>query len=385
VLNPPKVLQDPDGRDVVISHSGAFAKFLGRLDLVVRDDPQYGGKRVVSHKYQVFPVDERLAAYEHLPTSEMLVPYVLELNQALDLRRVIGYAPLSVTRRSATGHGDSELGNLVAESMRSRRRVAAEIAVTNTLGIRDNFYPGPITLEDMFNVFPFENTLVVMYLSGRELLELTDFITNRSAGRGCQSQAQVAGFRFTMNCGQVLANERDGTNVQTSEAITIGTSAGGPPLSLDATYKIATNDYIANGGSGFRVLKRNTTKIDTGVALRDALIDHIGTLPSCGAYEAALGHACLGSDDTSKKLCEDIVDCEEYAKLIEDNCTQAKRDALPEVCKDVVDSSCEVSGNVKGPFADVPCVIGKEDGRIRRKTAEGLDEIDDQEEEEPQP
>jgi 5'-nucleotidase/UDP-sugar diphosphatase len=37
----------------------------------------------------------------------------------------------------------------------------------------------------MFNVFPFENTINVMFLSGREMQELFDFITERSTGRGC--------------------------------------------------------------------------------------------------------------------------------------------------------------------------------------------------------
>jgi hypothetical protein len=36
-------------------------------------------------------------------------------------------------------------------------------------------------------------------------------------------------------------------------------------------YRVAVNDYIAKGGSGFEVLKRNASKQDTGVALRDAL------------------------------------------------------------------------------------------------------------------
>ena len=40
------------------------------------------------------------------------------------------------------------------------------------------------------------------------------------------------------------------------------------------------NDYIAAGGSGFLVLKRNTTKFNTGISLRDALIDYLRLLPS---------------------------------------------------------------------------------------------------------
>ncbi len=375
VLNPPKLIRDADGREVIICHSGAFAKYLGRLDVVLEDDNERGGKRVVSHKYQVFPVDDRLRDYEDQSTARLIEPYIVDLNRALDLGRVIAYAPQDIRRRSETGNGDSGLGNLVAESMRSRRRVAAEFAVTNTLGIRDNFYRGAITLEDMYNVFPFENTLTVMYLSGSEVQEMVDFISERSASRGCQSQAQVAGITFTMNCGQVLQNERHpDAYVNPGEDIFVN----GAPLSPTASYKVATNDYIAKGGSGFRVLKRNTSKVDTGVPLRSALIDYLGTLPVCGDYEIETGRYCYGADDFSKSVCRELVDCNKYAAKYLSSCTAEAIAQMPPVCREVLEEgSCRLSRSIKGAYADTPCVVGREDGRIKRKTAEDLDQITD--------
>lgn len=353
VLNPPKQVKDPDGRSVPIMHSGAFAKFVGRMDLVVRDDPEFGGKRIVAQKYQVFPIDDRLRQFEDPQIKEMLQPYLLELNRALDLKKVMGYAPKTITRFSARGNGDSGLGNLVAESMRSRHRVDAELAVTNTLGVRDNFYAGPITLEDMFNVFPFENTLTIMYLSGTEIQELVDFITTRSASRGCNAQAQVAGLRFTMNCGQVLENQRTGDSKSPGEDISIN----GIALRANATYKVATNDYIAKGGSGFRVLKRNTTQQDTGVSLRDALGDYLISLPTCGEHERDQARWCDKTDELSVHLCHDT----------------GLGGRIPG------DSSAQ------GAYANVPCVLGVEDGRILRKLTADLDSLPDFRDEEVPP
>ncbi len=56
---------------------------------------------------------------------------------------------------------------------------------------------GAINMETIFNVFPFENTITVMYLSGREMQELFDYITERSHTRGCQSQAQSCSICVT--------------------------------------------------------------------------------------------------------------------------------------------------------------------------------------------
>lgn len=55
VLNPPKILTDPAGRQVVLVHSGAFAKYLGRADLVVRmpkpgENAPYGAE-IISQNY----------------------------------------------------------------------------------------------------------------------------------------------------------------------------------------------------------------------------------------------------------------------------------------------------------------------------------------------
>jgi hypothetical protein len=46
------------------------------------------------------------------------------------------------------------------------------------------------------------------------------------------------------------------------------------------SYKATVNDYIARGGSGFDVLGRNTTKINTGLSMRDALIDYMKAAPA---------------------------------------------------------------------------------------------------------
>ena len=61
----------------------------------------------------------------------------------------------------------------------------------------------------MFNVFPFENTIVVMYLSGQEIQDTLDFVAQKSAARGCRAQLQVAGITFDMVC----QRRSDGTTV----------------------------------------------------------------------------------------------------------------------------------------------------------------------------
>ncbi len=471
LTSPPMVLTDPAGREVLLEHPGAFAKYVTRLDLAVavprtdyHCDTQQGictpqdahfsnnvpcssdadcsvsklapyGAELVAHRQTLFPVDsmwcadprpadsyddnfqhdlEALKAYCAVrgdgPTRKLLQPYRvrMETDPKFDLAQIYGYAPKTVLRKNTADGGDSALGDMTATAMMIRKRVEAEFCVTNTLGIRDNFYKGLIDMETVFNVFPFENTLTVMYLSGREIQEMFDFVTRRSEGRGCQSQAQIAGCSFVMNCGQVKRNDAhyscstaddccqyrpeicnedyDGSAkwecnqgscyAHPAEDIRIGERM----LDPDASYKLATNDYIARGGSGFDVLRRNTTKVYSGISMRDALVEYLRRFPSCKKLLASDPNTV---NPFSLSFCLEIQTAEQQRNIvIKGACT----------CGDVMDFQqnhcndpdrrdekacaralqyCSTIGPAVEQFCnnplDFPIIVGEPDGRITRK------------------
>lgn len=319
VTDPPKLIPNDDqGHQTILVHSGAFAKFVGRLDVVVKigsnnADPA-NRSRITSFSFDNIPVDSKVCdgrpcIPEDPEVANLMWPYSVKINQEIDLGGVFAYiAQPTDTRivRSDPSGGDSQLGNLVARSMQLQPSVQAEFAVTNSLGIRADFDAGALTTEQMFNVFPFENTVTVMYLSGEEVQEMLDFVAVRSSQRGCRTQAQVSGIAFDMVCSGACGP--NGERGACAKNIAIGNScrggnADGPidfgrcaALVPTALYRVAVNDYIAAGGSGFDVLKRNTSKQDTGVSLRDGLRVFLNTRGSCNGPD--------GLADTA----DDIVD-----------------------------------------------------------------------------
>jgi 5'-nucleotidase len=309
VTNPPKLLPNNDGStycqqnncQTLLVHSGAFAKFVGKLDLVVHvgtdnADPE-NRSRIVSFAYKNIPVDSTIP--EDADVANLMWPYSVKLNQNIDLNGVFAYiAPEGDAKilRNDAGGGDSQLGNMVARSMQTQQGIDAEFAITNSLGIRADFERGPLTNEQMYNVFPFENSITVMYLSGQEVQDTLDFIARKSASRGCRTQAQVSGISFDMVC---KSDSCPGVDPVTGEKPTAcaknvaigdgcrGENPDGPidttkcaPLSLSGLYRVAVNDYIASGGSGFIVLKRNTSSQNTGISLRDSLTVYLNKQPS---------------------------------------------------------------------------------------------------------
>jgi 5'-nucleotidase/UDP-sugar diphosphatase len=308
-------------RRVLLVHSGAFMKYLGRLDVVFREAAagnERNGWEVASHRYDLLPVDATVAVDPFM--EELIEPYQRALLNEIPLSKPVGYATDTVPRFGTSG-GDSPLGNLVAEAMLARPDVFAEFSLTNSTGIRTNINAGPVTVEALFNIFPFDNTITTMSLAGTEVKELLDFVSARSADRGCQSQAQVAGVSFVMDCRATTCDTAAGvcnekgvactsdadcpwTACDTAVGLCAGTyelcnadadcgpnatdifmggrpEDGGVPLVPNLVYSLATNDFIAHGGSGFEVLERNTTQLDSGISLRDAVQDYIIGLPLC--------------------------------------------------------------------------------------------------------
>ncbi|MBM4319600.1 MAG: hypothetical protein FJ125_06495, partial [Deltaproteobacteria bacterium] len=273
-----------------------------------------------------------------------------EMNRAVDLGRVLAFTPKTIPRYGQAT-GDSALGNLVTEAMQRRRQVETDFAVTNSLGIRADIQPGPITEELLFNVFPFENTVTKMMLSGREVVEMLDFVAQRSASRGCNSQAQVAGLRFKMHC---LLDEPTGS---WADEIVVGQRwdprrevwVGGEPIVgprrcvMDKeeisplSYEVAVNDYMAKGGSGFRMLKMNTSKVYTGIAIRTVVGDHLRKLPQCGSY---CGDAEQEDDScTFFNLCAKagLVDCPAAVACLDEASCVDRRDCLARFARGFMD------------------------------------------------
>ena len=198
-------------RNVLISHSGAFAKYVGRFDLMLSNDPKLAsptgdpndydptnGFEVISSTYVPYPIDDTVPDDPNI--DNLLLPYQRYLDQTVDLDLLAGYSPQGASRTAPQG-GDSPMGNLISDAMWLRLGVQTDFAMTNTTGIRTDMIPGPVTIEEMFNIFPFNNTITKMQLSGTEVQQMFDFIAGRSQGRGCVSQAQIAGARVILNCG----------------------------------------------------------------------------------------------------------------------------------------------------------------------------------------
>ncbi|MDI6871848.1 MAG: 5'-nucleotidase C-terminal domain-containing protein [Bacillota bacterium] len=169
------------------------------------------------------------------------------------MAEVLAQAPNGIVRNY---DGESAMGKLVADIM--RKVAKAEIAFTNAGGLRTDIPPGPITPGKVWEVIPFDNTIVTMKLTGAQILDL---LANRSKG-----MVQTSGLKFTWKEIPGNTNRREIVSAQLSD---------GRPLGSNATYFVCTNDFVAGGGDNFTAFKSGTSLVNTQILLRDAVIDYL--------------------------------------------------------------------------------------------------------------
>jgi 2',3'-cyclic-nucleotide 2'-phosphodiesterase (5'-nucleotidase family) len=188
--------------------------------------------------------------------AQVLAPLEAELQASLG--RILVTAP----RGLAKGSGDDDaLGRWVADTMLAAASaslgVPVQAALTNHGGLRRDLAPGPVRAEDLYEVLPFENQLVVAELTGAEMVQLVRETLRHPGGEAW------AGLRITLEG----TPDRPGLRV---------TWADGTPIRPTATYRLATSDYlvaVAGGGNGLPTLRAGRHLVTTGLTQRQLLLD----------------------------------------------------------------------------------------------------------------
>jgi 2',3'-cyclic-nucleotide 2'-phosphodiesterase (5'-nucleotidase family) len=207
------------------------------------------GWRVYQAEAVKIPLDKETEQYADESFKVFLQPYKVQLEK--EMNEVIGFAVQDLKI-----HGpESLLSNFSADVY---RQVAAtsiqspvDIAIVNLKGLRASVPAGNITVSRIFELMPFENELVVLWIRGEELQSLFDFFAS-IGGEG------VSGMKMGI---------REGKAVEVN--------IGGVPIDRDKVYVVATNDYLAEGNDGMVQLKNATKRVNTGIKIRDMLIEYI--------------------------------------------------------------------------------------------------------------
>jgi 5'-nucleotidase/UDP-sugar diphosphatase len=227
---------------VLVAQAGSDNKFLGRVELLVRNG------RVVEKKGTL--IDLKGPLPEAADVKEMIARF----NQNPAFARVIADAPQEIAGKDA-------LGSLMTDAM--RQVYSLDIAFQNGGGIRLNQLPRKITLKDIYTLDPFGNQVVQFALSATEIRGLIA----ASVAKGGDIDLQVSGISYVVRgAGQVKE--------------ILLRDVHGAPLAEDKTYQVGVSSYVA---SSYRFAHQDPGR-SLGSTTAEALIRFLESRPDLSIY-----------------------------------------------------------------------------------------------------
>ncbi len=242
----------------LITKAGENATGLGVIGI---EAARSGRGWVVEKSWRRLAVDPaRVAADPKVEAA--LTPYAKEI---APYDRVIGEAAVALDLREETvREQESNFGNYVADLLRSE--TGADAALINGGAFRDDriLKPGPLTLRDLYTALPFNNRMIVLEITGQQLvaaLENGVGLAGRRAGRF----PQISGISFSFDPRQPAGDRVAGVKV------------GGKPVEADRIYTLATVDFLARRGEIDGYTFQALQVLKEGGDLNEAIIKHLET------------------------------------------------------------------------------------------------------------
>jgi 2',3'-cyclic-nucleotide 2'-phosphodiesterase (5'-nucleotidase family) len=229
-----------------IVQTGAWGDMLGRGVFSLKNG------RPAGFSYRLLPV--RPSDGEDPVVKALLRPVADSVDAAMGASIYLAAERVPTPRREDV---ETPIGNFAADVLRDA--AGADVGVMNTGGIRAPIPRGPVTVADIYSTFPFDNTIVVVPMTGNDLRGLLDFVASRL---GKSDFAQVSGVAFEIT-GDRASNIR----------------VGGRPLESDRVYRIATIDFLYEGGAGYTRFREAGPADPTGLFQNEAAVSFLRRYP----------------------------------------------------------------------------------------------------------
>ncbi|KAK6857355.1 5-nucleotidase [Apiospora arundinis] len=176
-----------------------------------------------------------------IPKHEETVKLVEKLTSSLNatLQKPVGYtaAPLDARFRTVRLR-ESNLGNFVCDIMRHYYSGDCCIMASGTIRGDQVYVPGPLLMKDIMNCFPFEDPVVVIKASGKNIwLALENSVSQFPALEG--RFPQVSNIEFSFD-----SSKPSGERI-------VSATIGGEAIDMDRKYVLVTRGYMGRGKDGY--------------------------------------------------------------------------------------------------------------------------------------
>lgn len=255
---------------VLLTQAGRWANRLARVDVDAEKDEGDRRWRVVTKSARTFPVTERIAV--DLEVARFVEPYHAETQTWLS--RTIGYSAEELRAREARFR-DTAIIDLVQLVQLDAGQ--AEVSMAASFNPQARIPRGPVTVRDIAGLYEYENTLVTVELTGRQLKDalehsaryFRDYETGKSPAELVDQR--LPGYHFDMAAGVGYEIDLSKPIGQRIRRLTFK----GHPLAPTEKLKVVTNNYRVNGGGGYAMYKEAPVLHRSSAEVRELIIDWV--------------------------------------------------------------------------------------------------------------
>ena len=259
-----QTVTDEGGNEVVLSSTGTKFEHIGKLTI---KDGEISTALIKTEEYEgsVAEIDD----------------YVAEINEAYKAlgERKIGVSNVELTVNDADGKrlirkGETNMGNFCADAYRIV--TGADIGYVNGGGVRASMPSGDLTFNDILNVYPFNNQVVVCKIKGQDIKNMLEFATSLYPEEN-GSFPHISGIKFSVDVSIESSATQDENECFTGVSgeyrvydIMIFNRESGAyePIDLEKSYTLASHNYmILEQGSGMSMFK------DAEIVTNDGMLD----------------------------------------------------------------------------------------------------------------
>jgi 2',3'-cyclic-nucleotide 2'-phosphodiesterase (5'-nucleotidase family) len=253
---------------VQLIQANYWGRHLARVDLYLENAGQ--GWRVFARAARTIAVDDRVAADPEL--LKIGAPYNLETQAWLS--RAIGESAAELTAVEARFRDTAILDLIQRVQLEAGK---ADVSMAAVFNPEARIAKGPVTVRDIAGLYVYENTLVVLEVTGQQVKDALEhsakyfrpYEPGKTPAELVDEKVPAYNFDIAEGVTYVLNITKPiGQRIENLEF-------QGKPLAATQKLLLATNNYRVNGGGGYTMYKGAPVVYRSSEEIREMIIDWV--------------------------------------------------------------------------------------------------------------
>ncbi len=258
---------------VLLAQANYWGKHVARVDIYLEKPEGETVKMnwsVVAKSSRTIPVDDKVAVDEEI--AKLAEPYDKETQSWLS--QVVGESGAELSAQDGYFRDTAILDLIQRVQLEAGK---AEVSTVASFNRQARINKGPITVRDIAGLYVYENTLVVIEVTGQTLKDALEhsakFFRPYEAGKTPAEliDPNIPGYNFDIAEGvtyELDIKKPFGERIQNLRF-------RGQPLDMSRKLRLAINNYRANGGGRYAMYKNAPVVYRSSAEIRELIIDWV--------------------------------------------------------------------------------------------------------------